>query len=197
MITSLSTRKYCERLIPILEKEIRVLRSFLKDFNPEEKHLSRNLPPELFPYVDPVVKTNAQLIEEWLQEGYETNGYPIDPKIYRAKKGEYVRSRLELTIANMLYDKQIPYRYECALYLDDGKAVYPDFTILHPETLETYWLEVFGMMDDPDYAASNYQKIARCAQNSMFPKLIMVFDHKDAPFRTETMEQILYNYFLS
>ena len=90
----------------------------------------------------------------------------------------------------------IPYRYECAAILADGRTVFPDFTILHPKTLEIFYLEFFGMMDDPDYAASAFDRIRRYADSPIFPKLIMLFDHHDAPFNTDVLLSVLKSYFL-
>ena len=197
LLNSLCTKKYCKMLIPALEKEIRQLRSFLAVFDPQSKyHVLDEMSPDLAAYITPVLITNEQFVREWTSAAFDRNPYPLGHDSYLTKNGEYVRSRLELIVANMLYDLGIPYRYECALYLEDGTVVYPDFTILHPRTLEVYWLELLGMMDDPDYTAANLQKITRYAQSEMFPRLIMVFDHKEAPFRTEAMEEILRNCFL-
>ena len=52
------------------------------------------------------------------------------------------------------------------------------------------------MMDDPDYAVAALQKIARYARSEAFPNLLMVFDHRDAPFRTETLHELLRTVFL-
>lgn len=197
LIASLCTKKYCRELIPVLVKEIALLKSFLNRFDPQDKYrVFQKLPVEFMEHVAPLVKTNAQIISEWENERFDTNPYPLDHDSYLTKKGEFVRSRLELITANMLYDHGIPYRYECALYLPDGSVSYPDFTILHPETLEVYWLELFGMMDDPDYATAALQKIARYAQSDVYPRLIMIFDHKDAPFRTEALKTVLQKIFL-
>ena len=197
LITSLSTKRYCLKLLPVLDKEIALLKNFLNEFDPSAKHrVFQDLPKELSVFVTPLPKTNEQYISEWESERFNANPYPMDHDSYLTKKGEYVRSRLELITANMLFDLKIPYRYECALFLEDGSLSYPDFTILHPQTLELYWLELFGMMDDPDYASAALQKIARYARSEIFPKLIMVFDHKNAPFSTEALLNILQSTFI-
>ena len=197
LITSLCSKRYCQRLIPVLEKETHLLKTFLNNYDPQLKfQVLTDLPNEIANYVVPLVKTNEQLLQEWENEPFASNPYPLDHDSYLSKKGEKVRSRLELISANMLYDLHIPYRYECELYLDDGSVSYPDFTLKHPQTFETYWLELFGMMDDPDYAAAAFQKIARYARSHVFPHMILVFDHHAAPFRTETLEELLRNLFL-
>lgn len=62
-------------------------------------------------------------------------------KPYRTYKGDYVRSKSELIIANELYINQIPYEYEKPLFLKGAtKPIHPDFTIYTPrEHLTIYW----------------------------------------------------------
>ena len=197
LITSLCNKKYCERLIPALQNEIAVLETFLRNFDPQKKHNAfQSLPKEFSGYVTPVIKTNEQIAADWAAEPFDKNPYPLSNDVYLTKNGEYTRSRLENIAANLLYDLGIPYRYECALYFDDGSVAYPDFTILHPQTLEIYWFELFGMMDDPDYAAAAFQKISKYTQAGILPKLIMIFVHRDAPFRVESLDAVLKDIFL-
>ena len=59
-----------------------------------------------------------------------------------------LRSKSEAMIEQALFYANIPYRYECKLELDN-KILYPDFTMLHPETKEKYYWEHMGMMDNP------------------------------------------------
>ncbi len=54
----------------------------------------------------------------------------IDP-IFYTHKGERVRSKSEVIIANLLYKYQIPYRYEFPLTIKDFGITYPDFLILN------------------------------------------------------------------
>lgn len=61
-------------------------------------------------------------------------------------------------IASYLYIKKIPFRYECALYLN-GVLVFPDFTIRHPKTGEVYYWEHFGLIDQPSYVKRTMEKI--------------------------------------
>jgi hypothetical protein len=56
---------------------------------------------------------------EWYEEG----------KIHRALANYMVRSKSEVIIANMLFERDIPFIYEMALYAQDGTMVLPDFTI--------------------------------------------------------------------
>lgn len=198
LISSLCNKRYCQQLIPVLEDEIKTLKSFLQKYDPQRKlHAFLDLPAEIAAHVDPIIQTNRQIFQKWKKEKFDSNPYPMDHNAYKTKEGEVVRSRLELISADMMHDLGIPYRYECALYFPDGSVSYPDFTILHPETLELYWMELFGMMDDPDYAAAAFQKISKYAQAGILPRLIPIFDHKDVPFSTEMLNEVLRSAFLT
>jgi hypothetical protein len=197
LVTSLCSKLYYTELIQVLAQEIQLLRSFLSSFDPQKKiRCIKVLPEDLQGCVNLIVKTSEQICREWESESFEASTYPFDQELLRTKKGELVRNRAECLIANTLFDLNIPYRYECAVKLADGGNVYPDFTILHPKTFEIFYLEFFGKMDDPSYAISAFSRIRRYANSPIFPKLIMIFDHRDAPFNTNTLLAVLKNYFL-
>ncbi|MBC8393998.1 MAG: AAA family ATPase [Deltaproteobacteria bacterium] len=74
-----------------------------------------------------------------------------DGLIHHTARGEAVRSKSEVIIANLLYAKGLPYSYEQPFVGIDGEKRYPDFTISDPETgLIVYW-EHLGMMKDKNY----------------------------------------------
>ncbi len=60
-----------------------------------------------------------QTIGSWYEEG----------KIHRTLTDFMVRSKSEVIIANMLAERDIPFRYEVALYAPDGTFYLPDFTV--------------------------------------------------------------------
>lgn len=80
-----------------------------------------------------------QTMHEWYEEG----------KIHRTLTEEMVRSKSEVIIANLLADRDIPFRYEIPLYADDGTFYLPDFTITWRGE-EWYW-EHLGMLHDERY----------------------------------------------
>lgn len=71
--------------------------------------------------------------------------------IHRTERGELVRSKSEVIIANMLHKLHIAYAYEQPLRADDGSVRYPDFTIDDAETGQRIFLEHLGMLDEPAY----------------------------------------------
>jgi hypothetical protein len=70
--------------------------------------------------------------------------------IHLTMRGEPVRSKSEVIIANLLHGKGIDYRYEEPLEID-GLVKYPDFTIEDDNAGITYFWEHCGMLGDPGY----------------------------------------------
>lgn len=71
--------------------------------------------------------------------------------IHRTERGDLVRSKSELVIADKLHARGIDYAYEQPLVLPNGRTRYPDFTISdHARGVTFYW-EHLGMLDDPGY----------------------------------------------
>ncbi len=71
-------------------------------------------------------------------------------RIYSTLKGDRVRSKSEVIIANLLAQKGISYEYEKKLGYENGKWIEPDFTITLPSGKELYW-EHLGMLGVESY----------------------------------------------
>jgi hypothetical protein len=71
--------------------------------------------------------------------------------VHRTTRGELVRSKSEVIIADMLASLGLPYGYEQPFKCPDGSVRYPDFTIDDAETGRRLLIEHLGMMDRPDY----------------------------------------------
>lgn len=58
----------------------------------------------------------------------------------RTERGDLVRSKSELVIADKLHARAIDYAYEQRLILGEGRVRYPDFTIAdHASGVTYYW----------------------------------------------------------
>jgi len=73
--------------------------------------------------------------------------------IHRTTRGELVRSKSEVIIADLLDGFGVPYGYEQPFKGPDGSVRYPDFTVADAETGRTLLVEHLGMLDRPDYVA--------------------------------------------
>jgi len=73
--------------------------------------------------------------------------------IHRTERGDLVRSKSELVIADKLFGRGVEYAYEQPLVLPNGHTRYPDFTIANHARGVTFYWEHLGILDDPGYRA--------------------------------------------
>ncbi len=83
----------------------------------------------------------VQHVSTFLEEGL----------IHRTTRGELVRSKSEVIIANLLHALGITYAYEQPFTGKDGSVRYPDFTIEDAETGRRVFLEHLGLLSEPAY----------------------------------------------
>lgn len=88
--------------------------------------------------------------------------------VHRTQRGELVRSKSELLIANLLHELGLSYRYEEPFSGVDGRTVRPDFTVLTDFGDTVLW-EHLGMLGDPRYAARWAAKKDWYARNGVLP----------------------------
>ena len=89
--------------------------------------------------------------------------------IHRTERGDLVRSKSELVIADKLHARGVEYVYEKRLALDGGQARYPDFTIADHARGVTYYWEHLGMLDDPGYRSRWERKRAEYLRAGIKP----------------------------
>ena len=76
-------------------------------------------------------------------------GWYEDGRIHQTLADVVVRSKSEVIISNMLFERDIPFLYENPLYASDGTFYLPDFTIKW-RGKEYFWEHV-GMLNRDDY----------------------------------------------
>lgn len=138
------------------------------------------------------------LLSDILQEKNALDAYlKRCPDSHKTISGHLVRSKSEAMICHFLYTNQIPFRYECALYLDDH-PIYPDFTIRHPETGETCYWEHFGLMDDATYCRNMASKMQLYSTHGIIPsiQLITTYETSEHPLTIDTIQKTIEEYFL-
>lgn len=150
-----------------------------------------SMPEEIKGLIDPYEIRFDQAAEKWQSEQYIARRIDRAEISYKTEKGGYVRSKSELIIANKLFAERIPYRYEAKLTLKDNIVIYPDFTILKPNTQEIILWEHFGMMDNPKYLDNFIIKINTYAENGYLlgKNLICSFESSSNPVNIEYIER--------
>jgi hypothetical protein len=130
--------RHQERLVILHEGPLAEYRRYSSDEYSEIARRMTNL------FVDPLPReVVVGGMPRFLEEGL----------IHRTERGDLVRSKSELVIADKLYTCGIEYAYEQPLVLADGEVRYPDFTIADDARGVTFYWEHLGLLDDPRYRA--------------------------------------------
>ena len=140
----------------------------------------------------PVRKDEADFVNEWVNAPYNRKTISQGVMMFKTNKGEYVRSKSELIIADRLSGLGIPYRYEAELILGDT-VIHPDFTILDIKHRREVYFEHFGMMDNPKYATSAVQRINLYNRNNIVlgDRLFFTVETDSVPLDTEIVDNTL------
>ena len=143
--------------------------------------------------IDTVVLSDEAFAKQWQNMPYRKKHYWDDEKEYYTKRGERVRSKSELIIANALNDQNIPYRYECACNLKGCGFVYPDFTVLNVRNRKEYLWEHMGMMDDINYVQKAMRKLSLYEKNGYYPgdKLIITHETDTQPLKSKYIHALI------
>lgn len=95
--------------------------------------------------VKPVPSYESSTFNQYSHKSFD------EKRIHRTLNGDYVRSKSEVIIANMLFEAGIKYEYERELDLGKDGVRIPDFTIELPEKGFRFFWEHCGMLSDYAY----------------------------------------------
>lgn len=171
----LANKHYYIGLKKIIQKRLKALNKFIKDYPAEEIDVIYDeLCDERKVLVEPIEITIKEKVKKWLEEVYEKNISFSENLRYETEQGDIVRSKSEVIIANILYQhrKDILYKYEKPLeIIENGrkKTIYPDFTIINVHTGKVIYWEHAGLMDDAFYANEFVRKMNTYITNGLLP----------------------------
>lgn len=160
------------------------------------KDIYTTLHPAKQPFVNPIIKSDEQFIEDWKQKNSGDQN-SMEKKIkLKTMQGEIVRSKSEKIIADMFYEEGIPYIYEPQIIFKDKTMVIPDFLTLNVKERKAYAFEHFGMMSDESYAKKNIQKIKRYEENGYWfgDNILYTFEVGDDSIDVDNVQRIIDKY---
>lgn len=151
----------------VLSNNVKLIKGFDKCLivEPAAKNISDDKKRELADYIEERKAYKNKLLDYFaylLDEGndsrhlhQEIGKYLGVPKhklnlIYATSKGDKVRSKSEVIIANLLHSSDVEYEYEKKLFYEPSKWIEPDFTIKLKDGSEIYW-EHLGMIGVESY----------------------------------------------
>ena len=197
MAQKLAQKDYDEKVLASVEKELYALDKYLSvsPTIPAEE-IYQGLQVERRKLICPIIEPQEEFVSNWEKVEYSGKDFDImTPKLYTAK-GERVRSKSEVIIADRLNREGIPYRYEYPIYVEGWGTVHPDFTVLNVrERREIYW-EHLGMMDDLEYVEKALDKINIYAQNDILPgkNLILTYETAKMPLNQKLVQLMIEQY---
>lgn len=193
----LAQKDYDKKVLANIEKELKATEKYLLSTESQNaEQIYENLHRERQKLITPILQPEAEYVKNWLSVKYQGKEFAEDAPQYYSEKGERVRSKSEVIIADLLSKEEIPYRYEYPIYLRGLGIVYPDFTVLNiKERKEIYW-EHLGMMDDSNYVENALRKITAYEQSGVFlgENLILTFETKKNPIHQKMIKLMIQHY---
>lgn len=196
----LAQKDYDARLIKLLQNEITALQIYLKqtDQGRAISELYDSLCPARRSLITPVTLTDDQYAVSWQKVSWTGRPFSPDAPLLYTARGERVRSKSEVIIADTLFRYKIPYRYEFPLTLrrsseapfhsdfdkfnhrtsvsgshttsiGDTITLYPDFLCLNTRTRTEFYWEHFGLMDSTEYSNNAAGKLRLYTENGILP----------------------------
>lgn len=210
-IKALAQKDYDKSALKELQRELFIVDKFLKEYQPECLNaVYCNLAPERQRFLQPVRLPDEEFAEQWLAVKYSGKGMAADAPLLETSRGERVRSKSEVIIADTLDRLKIPYRYEFPHQLkvrrnsrgrDSSRRTvtfHPDFTCLNIRTRREFIWEHFGRMDDLEYIAETLGKFETYTANGIFPgeSLIFTMETQERPLNPATVEALARKFLL-
>lgn len=203
IVRSIAQREYYEEIIPVLRNTIRKLQMIEKlyDNHTLENCYNRQCDARKKLVVSAIM-TIDEIIKQFNEEKYEPGIFEEHDKTeFYTIKGERVRSKSEMIIANELYRYNVPYHYKMPIQLQYwGKLVTrrPDFTVINPRNGKRYIYEHLGMMDNLDYVEANMKKIELYEKNGYLIGRNLVLTHETSkqPLNIAIVDSYIENFFV-
>lgn len=202
-IKRLAQKDYDGALLKELERQLSLIEKFMKEYAKcdalkvfERLHKNRRQ------FVLPVQLSDEQYAVRWLALPYKGKSFREGEPEFLTSRGERVRSKSEMIIADILAKNNIPYKYELPQQMKaaGGKLipVYPDFTCVNLRTrLEFLW-EHLGRMDDSDYSMKTVMKLRTYSKNDFIPgkNLILTMECDGIPLDRKEVEILVKTFLL-
>ena len=194
----LAQKDYDQKILRAIEKELKAIQRYKEAYpNKTIEQIYDSLHPARQRLILPIRESDEEFIAHWENVEYKGKDFFYDTSEHYTAKGERVRSKSEVIIADALNRAGIPYRYEYPLYIKGLEYINPDFTILDVKRRKEIIWEHLGLMDKPEYAENNVYKI-NCYERSgyhMGDNLICTFETKQNPLNQKLVKEIILRHF--
>jgi len=190
----LAQKDYSSKLASSIRGELLALEILLKIYSEDSPEIVYDkLQTERKKLINPLIVSDEKYEKIWIEEEYEVNQYRSEELKYETKRGEFVRSKSEMMIADLYYEMHIPYRYECKITFPDGIVKYPDFMLLDAKKQKIIYHEHMGLIDDEDYRNASFKKLELYQKNDIYigKNLILTFESESVPFNIHSIKRMI------
>jgi len=194
---SLAEKTYNIRLLNMYKIRLKAIEHFVKYCPPhDELDIYSKLNPGCRALIRDGLVPMSEAARKWAEESYEKSSEHPETLIQPAPGGLMVRSKSEAMIVSRLRNFALPFRYECAIWIN-GRKLHPDFMIMDPNTGDIVIWEHFGMMDDPDYLEIWRYKMAQYKQAGYIPgvNMIVTYESKAHPLSQDLVDAAIRAFF--
>ena len=197
MIGKLIQKSYLEKVLKSLQAEKSVLEKTIKHY-PETiaEDIYDQLSEERKMIAKPIVLSDEEYARRWQEKPYVKKPISDDIPVYTTMRGERVRSKSEIIIADRLLANGIPYKYECPLKV--GKEIiHPDFTILRMSDRKILYHEHCGRADDSGYAEDMVKRINDYSEEGIIQgdRLFLSFETSEQPLDVRVIDRLINSHF--
>lgn len=196
-IKNLIQKKYLKLVQKAAKQEVKALSKAIELYpKTRMERVYEDLPSELKEHALPIIPDDDQFAAKWQAEPFKPKLFKKGAPKYYTLKGERVRSKSEVIIADRLFAKGIPYKYECPLWVGNG-FIHPDFTILRMSDRKIVYHEHCGKMTDPEYTKDIPERANKYARIGIFQgdRLFYTFESAECPLDIEALDAFIENNF--
>ena len=159
----------------------------------ELEQLYERYPQKVQQLIKPLTLSKEEYCRQWERVSYKGRPFSNNSEPHTTDKGELVRSKSELIIANALFHSKVPYRYEYPLQIKGIGEFYPDFLCLNPHTGHEILWEHFGLMDDATYRNNAISKLVKYSEAGFVPgkNFIYTMETSTTPLNYRLVKKII------
>jgi len=198
-VVQLQRRRLLAELIKKIERNEIVLKRFIRDYQEVSPQTVEQMLGKAYqcPDLAETILQGNKNYKKWGNQPYERSTKYLENLIHRTIKGDFVRSKSEVIIANTLYPKGLQYRYEELTKV--GQYTFaPDFKIAVPRQNKIKILEHFGMMNNSEYRKNALWKIDVYLDAGYKPyeDILFTFDDFDGGIDTKNLDTLINSFLI-
>ena len=197
LIKQLVQKDYIKKVLKESKTELSAIEKMLKLYpDTIAEDIYESLPEERKRYAKPINICDDDFAQKWMQTPYKRKPFKKDAPKFYTMKGERVRSKSEILVADRLRERSVPYRYECPLLIGN-EIIHPDFTILRMSDRKILYLEHCGKMDDEDYKEDMVERCNLYSEGGIIlgDRLFYTFESEATPLDIRTLDRLIDTHF--